>query len=325
MDRKSRLYQKDIGNNKSYSIIKSPKENQYKINNLNKQISISPGRNIPKPSILLKNGIDNTVLSNVGKYIIMNNNILSSSIKQVNGLDLTSNKKKTKDRIDLDIKFLKKEIKPNQISHQSEYSQNGNDNIKKRDNSWHKESNMNLNVTEDLIEITTDASILKENLSIIDLILDLELLSDSKNSINQIANRILSMHESCLTNKENEKLSFIEKMTSQKIYHKLMKIQMIVCILIKYIHSDFNYESNLKSHLKRLFNLINEPLILLIENLIIGKIEGNDYSLIEKIKIKVSQLSKSHKSSKNIKEKDIFISVFKQLDLIISNIKQFSK
>lgn len=122
-----------------------------------------------------------------------------------------------------------------------------------------------------------------------------------------------------------------------KGYVKIMKLSMIVFTLLKYVLLDFNYDTNIKSNLKRIIQSINENLLSLTENLILPFL-NNQNSIINTLVLEnmanpiekfrefiehYEKISKYHKVKMN--KKDFFNFFLKNCETPIHSIRQFSK
>lgn len=121
-----------------------------------------------------------------------------------------------------------------------------------------------------------------------------------------------------------------EKFTKNKYYHKLIKLQLISAVYIKFINNEFNYDSNMKTHLKRLINSINDANLLLYENVIIKLDAYNtSNSLKEFINLSSDKINNKivrlHKINKIVRHKEFNNVLSKLIDSISNSIKQFSK
>lgn len=122
----------------------------------------------------------------------------------------------------------------------------------------------------------------------------------------------------------NEQGFFVDQFSDSKILVKLFKVNIISIIYMKFIFSDFNYESNMKTQIKRLYNTINVAYLILFENIIVNS-NKKDLEIVKAISDKMSKMYKHHKPQKNLKHKDALNLISKQIELISNGIKQFSK
>ncbi len=107
-----------------------------------------------------------------------------------------------------------------------------------------------------------------------------------------------------------------------KPYQKFLKINIIIVTYIRFVVNDFNYENNMKAHLKRVLNAMNEFILFFKENILSIR---DDF--LERNKFfteKINKISKFHKSSVKLKGKDFNLAFSRINDNIISNTKQFS-
>lgn len=164
------------------------------------------------------------------------------------------------------------------------------------------------------------------NLEIWNIFFDLELIGDSKLLINQLSRKFFRLIESMLGESLLEKVT---KFSSNNLYPKIVKLQVITLIYIRFIFTDFNFESTLKTNLKRILNCINEALLLIYDNAVNKRNLPDDNENVNKlcqiIDAKLPKLHKHHKPQKSLKPKDLNSLVSKAIEACINSIKQFSK
>ena len=114
------------------------------------------------------------------------------------------------------------------------------------------------------------------------------------------------------------------------VYNKIIKIFFILITYIKFLLLDFNFETTIKSNIKRLVSLINENLLLVLSSQVFIKdnlTENNSCSKIKKEFIdSYTKIIKQKKIKKNLKEQinSFCNNISKNLEIVISTIKQFS-
>jgi len=115
-----------------------------------------------------------------------------------------------------------------------------------------------------------------------------------------------------------------------------MKISLLLFIFLKFILLDFNYDSSLKSNLKKILQTINEIYLSIVDNFInpffnnsaavISTLSQGQISQIERFKDFLEvylKISKNNKMRKN--KKDLFNTLIKNCDIPIHAIRTFSK
>jgi hypothetical protein len=108
-----------------------------------------------------------------------------------------------------------------------------------------------------------------------------------------------------------------------KTYNKLMKIVLIAMVYMRYIVTDFSYETGLKNCLKKLIFSISEILINIGEMFILQKLMKKDLKK-ESIE-KFAKALKSHKMNKNLKTTDLIFFMNKNNDTLVNLLTTFSK
>lgn len=168
---------------------------------------------------------------------------------------------------------------------------------------------------------------ISQNLELWDVFFDLELIGDNKSLINQFCRKYFRIIESMLS--QPTRLDKIISFSNNNLYPKIIKLQVISLIFIRFIFTDFNFESTLKANLKRILNCINEPLLLIYDNAVLKSFgcedDENFMNLCQIIDSKKAKLHKFHKPQKLLRLKDLNSLVSKAVEACINSIKQFSK
>jgi hypothetical protein len=98
-------------------------------------------------------------------------------------------------------------------------------------------------------------------------------------------------------------------------------------IYIKFILNDYNYETNIKSHLKKIFGGVTECLINIFDIFWIKHINLNEYLQSHKeFMEKLNKLIKLHKLNFKTNKADLIISQLgKNIESVSTVIKRFSE
>jgi hypothetical protein len=151
----------------------------------------------------------------------------------------------------------------------------------------------------------------------------LELNIESKIIMNLTVKTLLH-HLNDTVNKTNSfDWDIFETQNINKCYQKLMKICYLIIIFLKFVLSDFNYETTIKSQIKKMLYSFNNELIYIIEHFI--QPSSNDLFISMQAKDfydKYINIIKIHRMTKNFKLKE---PLHKAIDGIINLIKLFSK
>ena len=278
---------------------------------------------------------------NVNNYIINNNNgtplgfTPSNNINHTNvnnyNLYFTGNSVFSKIGYDIAGK-TNKSIPKKKVN----VSPNNNNNINNGNNLE--------NVIQNLIGVTKDNNnnSLKEGISgqtiintnnsnacefnplIWECLFDLELLCDKKQAFSMVVHKLLNLLSKQLTTKDIP----LDLFTIPHLnlgYSKLIKISFIFLTYLKYILLDFIYDVSLKSILKKILTTYNSFLLQIIENFIYQKSNLITFSedLTEKY-IKLSKMRRTKKNQGTLNPVNYGTSLHKNIDAVITNIKQFS-
>ncbi len=115
-----------------------------------------------------------------------------------------------------------------------------------------------------------------------------------------------------------------------------MKTCLLLFVFLKFILIDFNYDSSLKSNIKKILQTINDIYLSILDNFIIpylnissnfiSSINQGQAMQIDRFKEfldKYLKISKNNKMRKN--KKDLFNTLIKNCDIPIHAIRNFSK
>jgi hypothetical protein len=192
--------------------------------------------------------------------------------------------------------------------------------IQNMNNNFNLEMNAKISEEKKEPEITFigDTAILEKHVAFWDFLLEFECNVDNKMVIKNLTRRLLMLlNEELLKNNSIFEIFILNNLN--KAYIKCFKIIGNLLILMTFLVTDFNYETNVKQNLKRIIQGINEFMIWLIETYIFNTEEQKVNSgFMEKFK----KISKNHR---NRKGKDVVNIMIKNLDSVINTIRQFSK
>ena len=346
--------------NKNVSVAKEPKENNYNVININVNNLIINNN--------LKEGSDNNIINNINKNHSSNNSKVFSKIgndiiEGKNILNIEQKKKLDKRNI---IRGLSNPKKLKRKSIKDKY--NGLSNIKEVINNLMevtKESSsqidyvLNIPISENINKNKNKNIILNENkigniiierecqinkeidekiidihLKLWEIMIYIELHSDNKLALGNQIKKILNLIETdfVINNLNNNKI-IIDIFSHNQlnfIYNKIIKIFFILVTYIKFLLLDFNFETTIKSNIKRLVSLINENLLLLLSSQVFIKDNLTENNFCSKLKKEFIdsyiKIIKQKKIKKNIKEQinPFCNNINKNLEIVISTIKQFS-
>ena len=108
-----------------------------------------------------------------------------------------------------------------------------------------------------------------------------------------------------------------------KSYNKTLKILLITLIYIRFVVSDFAYDSGIRTHLKKLIFSLSETYVNIGEMFIIQKLDDGK-GVKKEINEKFIKSCKSHKINKNLKTNDLIFFMNKNNENTITAINQFS-
>ena len=208
-----------------------------------------------------------------------------------------------------------------------------------------KNKNKNINLNENKIGniiIERECQINKEidekiidiHFKLWEIMIYIELHSDNKLALGNQIKKILNLIETdfVINNLNNNKI-IIDIFSHNQlnfIYNKIIKIFFILVTYIKFLLLDFNFETTIKSNIKRLVSLINENLLSLLSSQVFIKDNLTENNFCSKLKKEFIdsyiKIIKQKKIKKNIKEQinPFCNNINKNLEIVISTIKQFS-
>ena len=340
--------------NKNAPIIKEAKENNYNVININvNNLIINNNLKEVDNNNNNKNMSTNNskVFSKIGNDIIEGKNILANDPKKKsdkkNIMRGLSNPKKLKRKSIKDkynalsnikevinnLMEVTKETSPpidTGLNIQISDALNNNNKIISHEN---KINNINID-KENQINKDIDEMILEIHFKLWEIMINIELHSENKLGLGNQIKKILNLIETdFVTNNLNQNKIILDIFIQNQlnfVYNKIIKIFFILITYIKFLLLDFNFETTIKSNIKRLVSLINENLLLVLSSQVFIKdnlTENNSCSKIKKEFIdSYTKIIKQKKIKKNLKEQinSFCNNISKNLEIVISTIKQFS-
>ena len=341
--------------NKNAPVIKEPKESNYNVININVNNLIINNNLKEGNSNTINNknfsGNNSKVFSKIGNDIIEGKNILNNEPKKKmekkNMMRGMSNPKKKRKSINKNYNALSniKEVINNlmevtkepiisidtNVPIQEDINKNINNNITiKNENKINniiveKENQINKEIDEKIMEI---------HFKLWEIMINTELHSENKLGLGNQIKKILNLMETDFVpnNLNNNKIIldiFIQNQLNST-YNKIIKIFFILITYIKFLLLDFNFETTIKSNIKRLVSLINENFLLILSHQVFIKEplqENNSCANLQKDFIEsYSKIIKQKKFKKNYKEQltTFCNNINKNLEIVISTVKQFS-
>ena len=340
--------------NKNASVIKEPKESNYNVININVNNLIINNNLKEGNSNTINNknfsGNNSKVFSKIGNDIIEGKNILNNEPKKKmekkNMMRGMSNPKKKRKSINKNYNALSniKEVINNlmevtkepiisidtNVPIQEDINKNINNITIKNENKINniiieKENQINKEIDEKIMEI---------HFKLWEIMINTELHSENKLGLGNQIKKILNLMETDFVpnNLNNNKIIldiFIQNQLNST-YNKIIKIFFILITYIKFLLLDFNFETTIKSNIKRLVSLINENFLLILSHQVFIKEplqENNSCANLQKDFIEsYSKIIKQKKFKKNYKEQltTFCNNINKNLEIVISTVKQFS-
>ena len=203
----------------------------------------------------------------------------------------------------------------------SAFSNDLNKNSDKISNLSKKESQINPNIDEKYFEI---------NLTLWEILINMEIHAENKMGLSNQIKKMLHLMENDFANNNNSICDIFNTTQLNNTYNKNIKISFILTTYIKFILLDFNFETTLKSNIKRLLSSVNENLLSILASQVFVNDNIQENPLFSKIKpeffAQYSKLMKTKKIKKNLKDQiNTFCkNINKNLEMSISSIKQFS-
>lgn len=189
--------------------------------------------------------------------------------------------------------------------------------------SMNKNNSLSQGVDSNTSVIVVSEEALDRHVNLWEIILDLELNAENKSTLTVSCRKLISLLSDEIIRK-NLNFEIFSNTVLNKAYTKLFKIVQVMLIYFKFILIDFNFESNLKTNVKKIVNSLNEQLLGIIENFVFIK-EGTSEKISRDFMDKYNKIIKTHKIKKNSGKDSINAnSIYKNLEIIINNLKQFS-
>ena len=199
-------------------------------------------------------------------------------------------------------------------------------NLKKIDKCINDET-ININVINNnnlVSQLISDEKIIELHTKLWEGFLNIEMNVDNKNGINNQLKKVLNLIEKEFTEKNKVNENIFKIIQLNKVYTKIIKIYFTLITYFKFLLVDFNYETTIKSNIKRLLSSISNQLLLLL-----ATHTSNDNNLFQKLNKdfmdiypKIVRVKKIRKSKDNL---NLFCTnMNKNLELSIYVIKQFS-
>ena len=114
---------------------------------------------------------------------------------------------------------------------------------------------MNPNIDEKYFEI---------NLSLWEILINMEIHAENKMGLSNQIKKMLHLIENDFANNKNSICDIFNTTQLNNTYNKNIKISFILTTYIKFILLDFNFETTLKSNIKRLLSSVNENLLSIL-------------------------------------------------------------
>ena len=188
-----------------------------------------------------------------------------------------------------------------------------------------KENQLNKEIDEKNIEI---------HFKLWEIMVFIEIHSENKLGLGNQIKKILNLIETDFipNNLNNNKiiLDIFNHNQLNFIYNKIIKIFFILITYIKFLLLDFNFETTIKSNIKRLVSLVNENFLSLLATQVFVKDALTENNLCSKIKKEFieayNKLLKQKKIKRGYKDQiNTFCNnINKNLEIVITTIKQFS-
>ena len=344
--------------NKNSPVIKETKESNYNVININvNNLIINNNLREGNSNSINKNfsGNNSKVFTKIGNDIIEGKNILNNEPKKklekkniMRGMSNPKKKRKSinnkynalsniKEVINNLMEVTKEPIIPIDTNLNLPMQEENNKNIKNNNNIIINNENRINNIIvekENQINKDIDEKIMEIHFKLWEIMVNTELHAENKLGLGNQIKKILNLMETDFVpnNLNNNKIIldiFIQNQLNFS-YNKIIKIFFILITYIKFLLLDFNFETTIKSNIKRLVSLINENFLLILSNQAFVKEplqENNSCSKLQKDFIEsYSKLIKQKKIKKNYKEQlNTFCNnINKNLEIVISTVKQFS-
>ena len=189
-------------------------------------------------------------------------------------------------------------------------------------------NNQNNNNAVSIVEGNENAMFF--NSQIWEILFEIEITYDNKSNLNLTVKRYINLLQTHVNNNDFP-IEIFSNTSMNNGYSKIIKICFILVIYLKFILSDFNYDTNLKSNVKTISNSINDYLIQLISHFILTKgtkdnSVNNCNMITTEFLNKYTKILKLHKNRNNpITNPTTFgNNLSKSCEIIIGHIRQMS-
>lgn len=282
-------------------------------------------KNIPQKAVASKYSVQSQNSQNTKDRTNLVDSVINSIIETQNKkihaqVQVTNNAKNDKPS----VHEKSMEHDPNYL-HNSSSSLNIHEQLSNLDlsMSMNKNNSLSQGVDSNTSVIVVSEEALDRHVNLWEIILDLELNAENKSTLTVSCRKLISLLSDEIIRK-NLNFEIFSNTVLNKAYTKLFKIVQVMLIYFKFILIDFNFESNLKTNVKKIVNSLNEQLLGIIENFVFIK-EGTSEKISRDFMDKYNKIIKTHKIKKHTGKDSINANtIYKNLEIIINNLKQFS-
>ncbi len=291
-------------------------------NSLNSILNSNLGVSYKDKASLSPLGKEKKYLTNVGNIANINRNsnlsdqtnkkvIPNKILEKSNSSNELTQSIQSQDKVhNRDTNVSKDIINMNMIDHLSEGISNLN-----------MDFSINRQQLENVISISDD--VVERHAYLWEFLFELEFHSDNKSMLVSTSKNIIYKYEEFV--RRNVAWEIFNNNSLNKTYTKIIKLAIIIMIYYKFVLLDFNFETNIKGNLKKIATNINEQLIIFLETFVLIK-ETLTEKLSKEFMDKYSKCIKTHKTKKTKESLNNMscLNIFKNLEVVINNVKQFS-